>query len=175
MLGRHLLLGRLLRYWRLLGLGCWRGVGEGVFTTKISQRRIVHQGIKIIIQVTSANRLVKGSSFPPGSTRAGRRVVCLEVNDEISDLQLIAVFYRPAVAAQVVDQSPVTAAEIFESIGAAAFFDSAMILGYPSVPYAELSITVATNKKALSSRLKLPLAIIDDSTSDKGDHDQWTS
>ena len=84
------------------------------------------------------------------------------MNDEISDLQLITVLYRPAVAAQVVDQSPVTAAEIFESIGTAAFFDSAMILGYASVSYADLGITVTPHQKALSIRLKLPVAVIDD-------------
>ena len=49
LLGRYLLLRRHLLLGRLLGLGCWRGVGEGVVTTKISQRRIVHQGIKIVV------------------------------------------------------------------------------------------------------------------------------
>ena len=167
LLRRELLLGRLLRHRRLSGLGCWRGVGDGVFTTEISQRRIVHHGIKIIVQVKITNRLVKGSSFTPELTRASRqrgirRIACLEVNDEIPDLQLVAVLDRSAVAAQVVDQSPVTAAEVLESIGAAAFFDSAMILGYASVSYADLGITVTSNQEALSIRLKLPVAVIDD-------------
>ena len=68
LLRRELLLGRLLRHRRLSGLGCWRGVGDGVFTTEISQRRIVHHGIKIIVQVKITNRLVKGSSFTPELT-----------------------------------------------------------------------------------------------------------
>ena len=84
------------------------------------------------------------------------------MNDEIPDLQLVAVLDRSAVAAQVVDQSPVTAAEVLESIGAATFFDSAMILGYASVSYADLGITVTSNQEALSIRLKLPVAVIDD-------------